>query len=119
MARTLASVGESLDQQDGECDEATLKKRSFVYKELIATEEDYIKDLKTVIDVSSDKSTFNLPLYLFIYPVYLFVCLFFVYFQSYYDAMDDSDSLSMPLRLRGKRDGVFGNLPEIYKFHDV
>lgn len=88
LARTLASVSDSTDQQDGECDEATLKKRRYVYKELMATEEDYIKDLKTVID-------------------------------SYYDAMDDSDSLSMPLRLRGKRDGVFGNLPEIYKFHDV
>jgi hypothetical protein len=50
LAKTMAS--ESTDYDDGESDEATLKKRRFVYKELISTEEDYIKDLKTVIDVS-------------------------------------------------------------------
>ncbi len=38
--------------------------------------------------------------------------------QSYYDAMTDEDSESLPLRLRGKRDVIFGNLPEIYKFHE-
>lgn len=37
--------------------------------------------------------------------------------QSYYDFMEDDESL--PLRLRGKRDVIFGNLKEIYKFHDV
>ena len=37
--------------------------------------------------------------------------------QSYYDAMDESETI--PLRLRGKRHVIFGNLSEIYKFHDV
>ncbi len=38
--------------------------------------------------------------------------------KSYYDAMADEDCESLPLRLRGKRDVIFGNLPEIYKFHE-
>ncbi len=38
--------------------------------------------------------------------------------QSYYDDMCPEDENSVPLRLRGKRDIVFGNLLEIYKFHD-
>ena len=37
--------------------------------------------------------------------------------KSYYDAMDPNN-MSIPLRLRGKRDIVFGNLLEIFKFHD-
>ena len=37
--------------------------------------------------------------------------------QSYYDDMDP-ENLSIPLRLRGKREAVFGNLLDIYKFHD-
>lgn len=37
--------------------------------------------------------------------------------QAYYDAMDP-DSVSIPLRLRGKREVVFGNLLDLYKFHD-
>ena len=37
--------------------------------------------------------------------------------KSYYDAMDPNN-MSIPLRLRGKRDVVFGNLLEIFKFHD-
>ncbi len=41
-----------------------------------------------------------------------------MYVQCYYDAMTDEDSESLPLRLRGKRDVIFGNLPEIYKFHE-
>lgn len=53
LAKTL--VSETSDYADGESDEGTLKKRTFVYKELIATEEDYIKDLNTVIDVSGDR----------------------------------------------------------------
>ena len=39
------------------------------------------------------------------------------FLQSYYDAMDPHN-MSIPLRLRGKRDVVFGNLVEIFKFHD-
>ena len=38
--------------------------------------------------------------------------------QAYYDAMDP-DSVTIPLRLRGKREVVFGNLQDIYKFHDA
>ena len=30
----------------------------------------------------------------------------------------DPNNMSIPLRLRGKRDVVFGNLMEIFKFHD-
>ena len=37
--------------------------------------------------------------------------------KSYYDAMDPNN-MSIPLRLRGKRDVVFGNLLEIFNFHD-
>ena len=39
--------------------------------------------------------------------------------QSYYDAMDPENNTSMPLRLRDKRHVVFGNLPEIHKFHET
>ena len=33
--------------------------------------------------------------------------------------MDPEESTSIPLRLRDKRGIVFGNLPEIYKFHET
>ncbi len=49
LAKTLAS--ETSDYDDTEVDEAILKKRKFVYNELVTTEEDYIKDLRIVIDV--------------------------------------------------------------------
>ena len=39
--------------------------------------------------------------------------------QSYYDAMDPEEGTSLPLRLRDKRHIVFGNLLEIYKFHET
>ena len=39
--------------------------------------------------------------------------------QSYYDAMDPEENTSIPLRLRDKRGIVFGNLPEVYKFHET
>ena len=38
--------------------------------------------------------------------------------QSYYDEMDSGAENSIPLRLRGKRDIIFGNLLDIYMFHD-
>ena len=63
LAKTLGS--ETTEYCDGESNEATLKKRQFVYKELLATEEDYISDLNTVIDVS-----------VVCLSVYLAVCLF-------------------------------------------
>jgi phage-related tail protein len=75
------------DYQDMETDGGVLKNRQFVYKELVATEQDYIKDISTVID-------------------------------SYYDEMDP-ESLIIPLRLRGKREIVFGNLLEIKTFHET
>ena len=43
----------------------------------------------------------------------------FSLFQSYYDAMNPEESTSLPLRLRDKRQVVFGNLPEIHKFHET
>jgi hypothetical protein len=76
-------VGEYVD---AETDSGVLKSRQFVYKELVDTEHDYIKDLSTVID-------------------------------SYYLEMDP-ESVSIPLRLRGKRDVVFGNLLDIKTFHE-
>ena len=38
--------------------------------------------------------------------------------QSYYDEMDP-ERLSIPFRLRGKREIVFGNLLEIKTFHET
>ena len=40
------------DYVDSETDSGVLKSRQCVYKELVDTEHDYIKDLSTVIDVS-------------------------------------------------------------------
>ena len=37
---------------DEESDPAMLRGREFVYKEIVSTEEDYIKDLKIILDVS-------------------------------------------------------------------
>ena len=39
--------------------------------------------------------------------------------QTQFDEFMDPDSMTIPLRLRGKRDIVFGNLQDIYKFHDT
>lgn len=51
LAKAKASESTS-EYTDGENSAATLKSRQFVYKELISTEEDYIRDLMTIIDVS-------------------------------------------------------------------
>ena len=42
------------DQVDSDqtSEAARAKARQFVYEELVATEQDYIKDLKTIVDVS-------------------------------------------------------------------
>ena len=47
-------MAEGLAQEntDGETSEATRKSRGFIFKELVATENDYIRDLMTIIDVS-------------------------------------------------------------------
>ena len=50
LTSTLSSESTS-DYTDTESDPAVLKNRQFVYKELVATELDYIKDISTVIDV--------------------------------------------------------------------
>ena len=92
-------------------DEGERRSRVNVYTELVNTERDYVGHLKTVIDVrtiidSSHTHTFPLTLT----PS--------THTQAYYDAMDP-ESVTIPLRLRGKRDIVFGNLQDIYKFHDT
>ena len=51
LTKTMAGGG-ALDDTDGETNEKTLKSRGFVFKELVSTENDYIRDLKTIIDVS-------------------------------------------------------------------
>lgn len=50
LAKTMAGGGS--EYVDGESSEATIRSRGFVYRELIATEQDYIRDLNTIIDVS-------------------------------------------------------------------
>lgn len=53
LTSTMSSVGsETSDYLDTETDPGVLRNRQYVYKELVATELDYIKDLSTVIDVS-------------------------------------------------------------------
>lgn len=41
------------DYTDEETDESVMKKRQHLYQELVKTEQDYIDDLKIVIDVST------------------------------------------------------------------
>ena len=48
IVSTASSDGE---YHDVESDPGVLKNRVFVYRELVSTEQDYIKDLSTVIDV--------------------------------------------------------------------
>ena len=43
--------GEYIDE---ESDPAILRKRDFVYKEIVATEKDYIANLKIILDVSGN-----------------------------------------------------------------
>lgn len=46
------------------------------------------------------------------------VCLF-SFFQGYFSELDNSElSHLIPLALQNKRDVLFGNLPEIYDFHN-
>ena len=49
----------------------------------------------------------------------IMIILLHVPLKGYYDAMNPDESTSLPLRLRDKRDVVFGNLPDIYKFHET
>lgn len=61
------------------------KSRKFVYNELVATEQDYIHDLRSIM-------------------------------HGYYDDMSP-DNNRVPVKLRGKRPVIFGNLHKIQKFH--
>lgn len=46
------------------------------------------------------------------------VC-WFSFFQGYFSELDNSElSHLIPLALQNKRDVLFGNLPEIYDFHN-
>lgn len=51
LAKALTNDAEQ-DYVDGETDSGVLKSRQYVYKELIDTEQVYVKDLQTVLDVS-------------------------------------------------------------------
>ena len=51
LSKTMADGGAS-EYVDEEVSESTIKSRGFVYRELMATEKDYIRDLNTIIDVS-------------------------------------------------------------------
>ena len=102
--------GELSEHADGESDANVLKSRQFVYKELLATEKVYIDDLKTVLHVSENS---------LIFVILILILTVLLLHQSYYDAMDPEENSSIPLRLRDKRSVVFGNLPEIYKFHET
>lgn len=42
-----------------------------------------------------------------------------LFFQGYFSELDNSElSHLVPLALQNKRDVLFGNLPEIYDFHN-
>ena len=47
------SIEISIESTDGEVDTKVLKSRKFVYDELVATEKDYVEDLKTVLHVTT------------------------------------------------------------------
>ena len=106
---------ESSEHTDGESDANVLKSRQFVYKELLATEKVYIEDLKTVLNVSQKHAITHGIMESSIFSLNSVPD---PSVQSYYDAMDPEESTSIPLRLRDKRHVVFGNLPEIHKFHE-
>lgn len=40
-----------------------------------------------------------------------------LHLQSYYEAVDD-EGTTLPVRLRGKRNVVFGNIVDIHRFHN-
>ena len=70
LTSTLSSESTS-DYTDTEVDPAVLKNRQFIYKELVATELDYIKDLSTVIDVR----TIHVYMYVYTCTVYYYEIL--------------------------------------------
>ena len=52
MYYSLLQSVSSAEYVDEESDPAMLRGREYVYKEIVSTEEDYIKDLKVILDVS-------------------------------------------------------------------
>ncbi len=117
--RELALVDEGV----AEGDEGEGRSRGRVYAELLDTEQSYVADLQMVINV---RKTHTHSLYreytvTVIHPPthspHTHTPTHSPHTQSYYDAMDP-DSVTIPLRLRGKRHVVFGNLLDIYTFHE-
>ena len=52
LVKGKLSVGTDQVDSDRNSEAAHAKARQFVYEELVSTEQDYIKDLKTIVDVS-------------------------------------------------------------------
>ncbi len=98
-----------------EGDEGEGRSRGRVYTELLDTEQSYVGDLQMVIDVRKIHTHCEYGCYTSSHPTYTHTPR--PHTQSYYDAMNP-DSVTIPLRLRGKRHVVFGNLLDIYAFHE-
>lgn len=56
---------------DEECDPAILRKREYVYKEIVETEKGYIGDLKIILDVSWYTCTSNTGTYITCMYIYV------------------------------------------------
>ena len=84
-----------------------LRNRQHVYKEMVDTEQVFIDDVKIILDVSL--LTTSLPFFTLLFLLLLYTS------QSYYYEMEPEERV--PLRLRGKRGTIFGNLTDIYDFH--
>lgn len=108
-----------------------------IFKELVLTERAYVKDLASVMDVSEllyacmhvcvctctpvSNQMLSIVKLNSSYRIYCllrqrFIVILFDTLQGYYKEMDPH-SMDVPLKLRGKRSQVFGNLDEIYNFH--
>ena len=95
---------------DEESDPAVLRNRQHVYKEMVDTEQVFIDDVKIILDVSLLTTSLpSLPLFTLLFLLLLYTS------QSYYYEMEPEERV--PLRLRGKRGTIFGNLTDIYDFH--
>lgn len=98
-------------QQDNEIIDVagSLRKRDFVLKELVQTEEAYVNDLSQV-------SLFRHFSSIFIYQTYIY---FFQIVDGYMAHMRDPEcDVVMPEDLRGGKDKmIFGNVEAIYDWH--
>ena len=87
-----------------------LRNRQHVYKEMVDTEQVFIEDVKIILDVSLLTTSLpSLPFFTLLFLLLLYTS------QSYYYEMEPEERV--PLRLRGKRGTIFGNLTDIYTFH--